>query len=1006
MLPMKLRMQAFASYVDAIEIDFEKLDKLFLIHGNTGSGKTAILDAMMFALYGDSSGDKGRSTFRCVLPMAKDLPTEVEFTFSTGGEIYKFTRSIFVKDGKEESQHNCFIFDKTEGRFRALLDSPGKNSVTAEAIRITGLESTQFRQVVILPQGQFERLLTSNTIDKEKTFSVLFNAKKYTKISEKISDKAKNMKNDIKEDKDFLQALFSTEKVESISELEQAFVEKEKEIAELFPQVNEAEQRLVKIREKLTEGKVSAEKFRSLEDDMEKLSELDKISERIAFIKEALGKNEVAAKIRPEYAETIAAEETLGVRKNQLSLAKLAAEDAEKNFALISEKSKAIADGERIYKERLSEIAVLTGLSEVYDKIEIADIKISRLSRELADAEKSCMLITSAVEKNNSEIEKFTAEHTEIQEKYALVLPALLSRRAELEKGAEAEQNLLRYKKELKKIEENIIQLKKEESVLEQQKKTAEQNYDNLYTRYISNIIADLSSSLKDGMPCPVCGSTEHPCPAMVSDKTVTSEDVKIAKEAFETANNLLMEKIKELNKQENRVPNAHKFIEETVKIMDGYGYSADELKKVKDEVIFAQEKNEFLPQLKEKIAELTTQQNNLKNKSEEAVQRKMQLQNDLSAANAEATALRNQLDKRYPNTVSYKAGLSALKDENEKFEKEKMAFDEAIKNAERRKIETSATLSQAEEEILSAQKNSENAYRNFSLKLLQAGFSSIEEYQKALLADDTAAEYSKEAENYDLDRHALNERIVKLKAELDGKEKPDLELIKKESDDAQEDFSKKTTDYSVAKQRAKQLKKLINDCSACYAKIEKKSEKYDKLEKYANFMNSERGISFTRYILGIILELVVGEANSILANVHEGKFRLCVKSNEKDMRTKHGLELEVETITPDGNAKYGVKDLSGGEKFLISLALSLGLSAVVQSRAGGIKIDAMFIDEGFGSLDTGLLREAVGILCGLSSERNTIGIISHVSELKSIIPSGISVAKKNDGSSTILSTV
>lgn len=1005
MLPMKLRMQAFASYAQAVEIDFEKLDKLFLIHGDTGSGKTAILDAMMFALYGASSGD-GRSTFRCALPAAKNLPTEVEFTFSSGGEIYKFTRSIFIKNEKEESKHNCFIFDKDEGRFRALLDNPKEKSVSAKAVSITGFEADQFRQVVILPQGQFERLLTSETGDKEKTFSVLFNAEKYTRISRRISAKAKNMKKDIEEDEKALQTLLSTENAESISVLEQAAEEKEKEMAELFPQIEQAEKKLVKIREKLTVAEVTAEKFRSMEEAAKKLSELETASDRIAFIKAALGKNAEAAKLRPEYAETIAAAESLNVRRNQLSAARLAAEEAEKSFGVITEKSKVIAEGEKLYKARLSEAAVLSGLSEVYNKISVAEGKRSKFSRELSDAEKNCMMLAAAVEKTGSQAEKLTSELNEIQEKYALALPALLSRKAALEKGAEAEQNLVRFRNGLKKIEAEISRLKNEAEEKEKDKTAKEKVYENLYTRFIANTAAELSSSLKEGMPCPVCGSMEHPCPAPVSKDTVTSEDVKTAKQEFESACQLLSDKINELNKQENRVPDAHKYIDEAAKAMEDCGYSAEELKKVSDEAEFAQNKNDLIPQLRQKISELSAQLNDLKNKSEEAVQRKMKLQSELSAANAEVEALRGQLDKRYPDAASYNAGLTALKVENERFEKEKSAFDEAMKNAERRKIETSAALSKAEEEILAAQKNSENANKNFSLRLSQSGFPSVEEYRNALLPDNTAAEYSKEAENYDLDRHALNDRIVQFRDELEGKEKPDLELIKQEADDAQKDYSEKTTGYSVAKQRAEQLKKLIDDCSSRFAEVEKKREKYVKLESYAGFMDSERGISFTRYILGIILGLVVGEANSILADVHGGKFRLCVKTDVKDRRSKHGLDLEVETTTSDGNAKYGVKDLSGGEKFLISLALSLGLSAVVQSRAGGVKIDAMFIDEGFGSLDTGLLREAVGILCGLNSDRNTIGIISHVSELKAIIPCGLSVAKNKDGSSTILSTV
>ena len=222
MLPIKLRMQAFASYADAVEIDFEKLDNLFLIHGATGSGKTAILDAMMYALYGSSSGN-GRTTFRCALPAAENLPTEVEFIFRSNGKLYKFTRTIRItpRSKKEESKQDCFVFDETEGKYRAIFENPISSRVNEEAVKITGLEADQFRQVVILPQGQFERLLTSGTKDKEKTFSTLFAADKYTAVSDKINEKRLAMKDDIAKEDKALQAVLDTERVQNISELEQ-----------------------------------------------------------------------------------------------------------------------------------------------------------------------------------------------------------------------------------------------------------------------------------------------------------------------------------------------------------------------------------------------------------------------------------------------------------------------------------------------------------------------------------------------------------------------------------------------------------------------------------------------------------------------------------------------------------------------------------------------------------------------------------------------------------------
>ncbi len=1005
MLPVKLKMQAFASYAEAVEIDFEQLNKLFLIHGATGSGKTAILDAMMYALYGDSSGS-GRSTFRCALPAAKNLATEVEFIFRSGGRLYKINRTITEgKDKKDDCKQNLFVYDEAEEQFRALCDNPVMKAVNGKIVEIIGLDADQFRQVVILPQGQFERLLTSKTADKEKTLSTLFAADKYKAISDNLSAKAVELESELKNEENALKAILATENVESVSALEQAYEENEKKKNELAPLIEGAEKKLAESRKKLMEAEIVEEKFVAMESSTARLSELDKLAERIAFVKSALAENSKAVKIYPEYKETVTTAEALSARKIQLDNAKILAAEAEKNFSAVSEKGRAIADGEAVYKEKLAEMAVLSGLAEVYGKISAAEARRSKSERELSDVDKNCLLLAEALKKNQAQTEKITAEHNEIQDKYFTALPALIERKKSLEAGAEAEKNVVTYKNGLKKIEADVARLKSEAAAIEQRKNNSEKLYDSLYLRFISNTAAELSSSLKDGMPCPVCGSTTHPCPAKISGEAVTSEDVKNARQAFETACDDLLKKQKELNEQEIRIPNGREKIAEMMKLMEDCGYSAAELKRVRDEADFAQRKIDLVPQLKANISQLSAQQADLKNKSDDFLQRKSMLQGEISAARAEIETLRSQLDKRYPDTASYNAGIAKIKTEAEVYEKKKAEHDEAMRVAEKRKIETSAALENAENEFVKAQKNSETADKNFADKLSQSGFPSVEEYRKSLLSEQAFAEYTSETERYDLDRHAVIERISQLKAELEGKEKPELEAIRQLAEEAQKDYSEKTAVLSAINQRDKQLKKLIEDCSLRFAETERKREKYNKLADYAKFMVGSKGISFTRYILGIILGLVVDEANSILANVHGGRFRLCIKK-ELAANSKQGLDLEVETITADGNAKYGVRDLSGGEKFLISLALSLGLSAVVQSRSGGIKIDAMFIDEGFGSLDTALLREAVGILTGLTSKRSTIGIISHVSELKSIIPQGISVEKGKDGASTILSTV
>lgn len=1006
MLPVRLKMQAFASYADAVEIDFERLNSLFLIHGATGSGKTAILDAMMYALYGRSSGDS-RSTFRCALPAAENLTTEVEFTFRSGGRLYKFTRTIRItpRSRKEESKQDCFIYEEAEGQFRAIFENPTFTKVNDEAKRITGLDADQFRQVVILPQGQFERLLTSKSEDKENTLSTLFAADKYSKISAKLAEKAAAMKNEIEHSDTALKAVLAAENAESIDGLRQEAERLDEEMTALAPTAEEVKKKLSATRERLTAAEVLTGKFSSAEETEKKLSELDRLAERIAFVKSALAKNAEAGRLRPEYTEMLTAAESFGRRKIQLAAAKKAAEDAAINYNAISEKGKTAAEEEKLYKARLSELAVLTGLADIYDKITAAESRRSRLAREFADAERSCLLIAESEKKTAADIEKLEAQQTEIRDKYTATLPDLLSRKKALESGAEAEKKLIVYDRALEDIRNSVARLKNEAALLDKSRLDAEKKYDRLYADFIANTAAELSSSLKEGMPCPVCGSTSHPCPAVNSGNAVTAEAVKSAKTAFEIAYKAASDKHNEAAAQEARIPAAEEHIGNMQKIMEDCGYSADELKRVAAEAETAEKKNALLPEIRQHLSQLAAQRDGLKGKAEEASQRKIRLQNEASAANVEAETLKNQLDKRYPDAASYMAGVALLRTEIEKYEKKKSAFDEAMKSAEIRKIETSAALMQAEEEILAAQKNSETASKAFAEKLSQAGFPSAEEYKKALLPDSTAAEYAAESEQYDLARHSLEEQLAQLKNDLDGKEKPVLDLLRQEAEDAQTEFADISARLSLADRKSKRLKKLVEDCSAQFAESEKRREEYDKLSAYAKFMVGSKGISFTRYILGIILGLVVEEANSILSGVHGGRFRLCVKT-DLAANSKQGLDLEVENLTADGSAKYSVKDLSGGEKFLISLALSLGLSSVAQSRSGGIKIEAMFIDEGFGSLDTELLREAVSILCGLTGERSTIGIISHVSELKSVIPCGINIAKNKDGASTILSTV
>lgn len=1006
MLPVKLKMQAFASYAEAAEINFEQLDSLFLIHGETGAGKTAVLDAMMYALYGESSGGE-RTEMRCALPRAEDVPTEVEFVFKVRGRLYKFTRSIIItpRSRKLEQRQDCFYFDEKTEQYRAFFENPKQTFVRQKAEELTGLTAEQFRQVIILPQGRFERLLTSGSAEKETILSTLFGAEKYTKLSEKLSEKAEACRKKLALEEADLKAMLKAANAENAEQLSVEIGQIKNELNELSPKKKNAAGQLSEIRERLTAAELLAADFLSLLNLNERINELELRRDVIDEMRRGLSRHENASKAKPEAMAAAAAEEAFAARSGQFITAKDSALKSESRLSEILERGKLLAEKEKNHKARLEELAVLSRLAPVYEKISAAESAAEKIGRERATVEKECVNEGNALEKINTEAIELAALREKITTEYSRSLPALSARKAALENGSEAEKRLRKFMSALDGIRKRVAVLKNEAEKLSTGKSNAEKAYDRLYSEYISNTAAELSSALKEGMPCPVCGSTEHPCPAALKGGTVTAEDVKKARSEFEKAASELSDKITEITAEESRIPAAEEYIAAEKRTVEECGYSFEELQAVSEKFAAAERENAKLPQIDRQIELMNVRKAELEAESRKNSERLSELKNAEACALAEISALRGQLDRRYPDAKSYNSGVAKLNAETAAFEKLKADFEQTMKIAEKHKIEAYAAFEQAKAELSAAENAKNAAEKAFAEKLSKLGIPSAEAYKNALLNDDIAARFSAETEKYTLELHSVSEQARVLKKKLEGKEMPPVDEIRNSASEAENLLAELSGREAVASEKLKRLERLAEDYAEKFEAGEKKREQCDKMTAFAKFMHGDKGISFTRYVLSIMLNLVAAEANRILADIHGGKFRLCVKT-ELSANSKQGLDLEVENLTAETSVKYGVKNLSGGEKFLISLALSLGLSSVARSRSGGIEIEAMFIDEGFGSLDPASLREAIAILCGLTSRRNTIGIISHVDELKNVIPCGINIVKDKDGGSKVMSVV
>lgn len=1001
MIPVKLKMQAFASYAEAAEIDFEKLDSLFLIHGETGAGKTAVLDAVAYALYGESSGGD-RTDMRCALPAAEDLPTLAEFTFKIRDGLYKFTRSVTVtpRSKKLEPKQDCFYFDRDSGCFRSFFENPKQSLVRAKAEELTGLSAEQFRQVIILPQGKFEQLLTSGSKDKEEILSTLFGADKYTRLSDKLREKAEALRKKLDAETGALCAMLAAEKIESAEALDAEILKHEEEAEALIPKLDEARRSRAEILERLTEAELLTVKFSELEGLESRLAELDRGKDAAEEKRLALKKHEKALLAAAEQRAFASAEKNLADREKRLALAEEALSSAGKKLAEAEKKKNAAAGREAEYQTKAAELTVLKSLAPLYEKISLKSAELDRLSGKAVLCGERRSAAEKKARKCGEDMSELSGQREHIMRYFSGRLPELAARLNELKSGEAAEKRLAKYASALKKIQESISLLTGSADRLEADRASAESRYDGLYESYIRNAAAELSSSLKEGRPCPVCGSLSHPAPAGLSENTVTAGEVRAARAAFEKLSKELAGIRSRIAAEEARIPAAEDYIAAERKTVSDTRYTPEELGEVSLKYSEAVRENGKLPAVDRELNELSARKDGLEKQLADEALKYEAARDALSKAEAELSALKESLDPRFGDGDSYDAGVRRLKEDVDGFLREKESSSREYSAAEKRKIQASAAAEQARAEYDSAVLLRDSAREAFLEKLAVLGISP-DGYGSLLLSEENAAALAEQVNEYDRAVHSAMERRNVLKNELREKKPPLLDETRAAAKRSDEILSELSGRQALISERLNRLKKLSEEYSSRFAALRDERERSDKLSAFAGFMRGDRGISFTRYFLGMMLSLVTEEANRILADVSGGRFRLRVKSDYA-ANSKQGLDLEAETLTADFKVVYGVKNLSGGEKFLISLALSLGLSAVARSRIGGIDIEAMFIDEGFGSLDPASLKEAVAVLCRLAAGRNTIGIISHVEELKNVIPCGIRIGKNPDGASYI----
>ena len=1034
MRPIKLTISAFGPYASKQVIDFEELKgrNIFVISGKTGAGKTTIFDAISYALYGEASGES-RETDSLRSHFADDnTETYVELEFELRGE--KYTVNRVPKQKKKKARGEGY----TEKSADATLTLPdGKvitkvKNVTDKIIEILGITREQFKQIVMLAQGEFKKLLLADSVEREGIFRKIFNTYDFEKIQAELKDKAANLSKNRTKSKHEMEINLKNIKGEHDIVIDEyvdfpLVIEKLKDLLErdnnIYKTLNEEGKEVdnnlqVKNQEKAiieTNNNLLKEKeiiTKALEELLSKEDEYKNKSKTIIDGKNAKEVKYIEDKLIETTKKLTKREEDYNLSLKNIDSLKLKQEEANKLLQ--------IEESKECDREKLSvEINNLNKLEEKIIELDSLNNKVMHLKQS---AENSKLQIIN--NKKETEELKKSKEEKELQLKD---IATLETKKVELESDIKAKNKTLDEVRELFKVirsfQNTYIEHNnkaKEYKEFEVEYKKVKENYEKMDDLYKKEQAGILASKLQENKPCPVCGSTNHPNKATIKEnlKIPTKEELKVAKENLDKLEKENLEKINNLTTlNSNKTTyleqvNNHlsmlsatlnidkTFNSETAKVVKNLGTELKSvIDKLKDELLKVIDKISLKEKIEKELNLITTTINERehslikleeceKNYTTELTQNITKIdeyKKEITENITDLKTLNNLIEVKTKELNISKEKLAKLRLENEnlakKLEGENSTSKEINKSIEELKLEIA------------------NNKANFNEAIKEQGFDNIQTYEDAKLQISMVESLEKEVENYNSEL-----KLTKAKQEdIINKTKDivfmDITTIDEEIRSIQN--NKKELESKLRELHAiivgnKTILKNVENLNIEFKEIE---EEYKVVGELADLANGKKApyISFERYILASYFEDIIEAANIRLEKMTGDRFSLIRKTSKSKGAGQKGLELEIYDNYTDSSRD--VSSLSGGESFKASLSLALGLSDIVQSNAGGVSLDTMFVDEGFGTLDPQSLDNAIDSLLELQRGGRLVGIISHVEELKERIDAKLEVTSTSKGS-------
>lgn len=946
MRPTQLTISAFGPYAGEIKLDMQSLGDrgLYLITGDTGAGKTTIFDAITFALYGSASGDSRKPRMLRSKYAASDSRTFVEMTFIYNEREYRVRRNPEYMRAKQRGE------GETKEKPDAELTMPdgrviaGDKSVTQEMELLLGLSREQFSQIAMLAQGSFSRLLTGRTEDRGLIFREIFGTKRYQQFQEKLKEQAKKLYGQYADSR------------KSIAQYTEG----------VLP-IEEREDLVVRWREAAGAG------LEGLLEILNQMTRLDETSVTAADTRmKALREEMSALGLKLGRAQSAA-----GILKNMAEAHRI----LEENAPLLLTASEAYETQKARQEDRNLLIGVISKMEEAlkvyeqYDALAGARTKcaaqITNLKKEVVLAQKKEDVCREQMVQADAEIEALRQAGEEYQ--------ASLASMEKLEAyGAKVEA----LEKELKEYHKERFRLEKAQETYQkadEERRKTDERYKQLYQRFLDNQAGILAGKLTDGQPCPVCGSLNHPAPARFADEkgNVTKEQVdrsrKEAEEKSASAAALSLEAGKLAGSLNTRYVKMRQQIDSEVSSWK---------ESWRERLVQAGENDSrihFLKVWSDMLEELSL----LLERQNEAAQKR----------SADCKLRLRRREELEQGRVPRRKALDQAAEHTQQVQRLLIESEERGKGLERQLEELERTLPSTDRKAAQAE-----------LEEKRAGLRAMEQAFK------TAEKQYNEISRVSSDAQA---RIQALKAQLNelgasAESSAALAEMEKQMSRLSEAQNTARTELETLEQTKSRLHHRLENNRTARNHILKQKDAMEEIQQQWTWVKAlsdtasgevggKEKVTFETYVQMAYFERIIARANTRFMVMSGGQYELkrCV---EEDNRGKSGLGLNV--IDHYNGTERSVKTLSGGESFQASLALALGLSDEIQSAAGGIRLDTMFVDEGFGSLDEDTLNLAMKALGDLADGRRLVGIISHVGELKDRIERQIVVVKEKSGGS------